>query len=91
MDTSREITQEEATVIGADNIRARKLGIDAHPARLVAAADFGLPIWFSPHGHPTFWVVYAIRERYNGLRSSNIVLLSRRGEVLYAGSANDEG
>ena len=84
------IDRDEAHRIAAREILARGLGtgvrtlypFDEIPGR--RSSLYGVALGAS-------WIAYA-EGRITGLRSSDIVVISRiTGEVLYCGSAGDEG
>ena len=51
-----------------------------------------LPLIYNAPPLDECWIVYLAREPYLALQSAEIVLIARAsGEIVYRGSANDEG
>jgi hypothetical protein len=86
------ITREDALRIGRTEILARGLGTGAREALLVDEIAWSLPRIYGAPDLETYWIVYADHAPLGVLRSSDVVLVARdTGQVMYAGSANDEG
>lgn len=85
------INRAEASRIGAAEITAKALGSGAREALLLEELGSQPPSLYRGPDLARCWIVYAMRQDF-GIRSSTVVLISRAtGEVLYSGSAHDEG
>lgn len=85
------ISRKEATEIAAKAILARGLGTGAHEAQLLDEISRAPSIFGGPDLRQC-WLVYVERTFSGRIESSRVVLVSMEdGEILYSGSANDEG
>jgi hypothetical protein len=85
------VDREEAHRIAEKEIIARGLGTGVQQVCTVDEITWRRPAIYGGPELSTCWVAYAERP-IRGLFSSDVVLISRvSGEVLYSGSAHDEG
>lgn len=86
------LTREEARAIAERAVADRGLGVGVSGVYLESELSSRRPTLYGGPNLDDCWIAYVDRGWSTGLRSSLIVLISKRtGEVLYAGSANDEG
>ena len=85
------IDREEAHRIATIEIAAHSLGTGVRRLCDPAEIDGRLPVLYNGPDLESCWIAYA-ESPITGTRSSNIVLISRAtGDVLYSGSAHEEG
>ena len=86
------LTREQARLIAERVVAERSLGVGVRDVYLASEITWRRPTLYAGPNLDDCWIAYVDKWSPPGLHSSLIVLISKRtGEVLYAGSANDEG